>query len=322
MTLFEQLKSIPKLDLHIDFFGSILKETIEKIATKEEENEIISSLELESLKDYENSRNLIANLFDTHDKIKLAMEDLIEEFTNQNMLYAEVFINLDLFNKKLKKKEIINTILDVIKKHDITINLVLELDSKISESDLSNTLDILYEYYQKGINGVYFKKLKLESLDPYIALFDKFIKDKIDYIVLLDSKLTNQNKEIYYNAKRIIYNLQELPDENFLNIIRETKILLEFPITYQNYFNVYDELSNHFVYDLYKENVLTLFTTIDMTLLDTNLLNEYCKLFNVFPFNLHDLINLSMEILSKLNISDEIKNNLIMEFKEKANLLF
>ena len=59
-----------------------------------------------------------------------------------------------------------------------------------------------------------------------------------------------------------------------------------------------------------------------MTLLDTNLLNEYCKLFNVFPFNLHDLINLSMEILSKLNISDEIKNNLIMEFKEKANLLF
>ena len=58
-----------------------------------------------------------------------------------------------------------------------------------------------------------------------------------------------------------------------------------------------------------------------MTILDTDLLNEYCKLFNIFPFNLHDLVNINLNILNKLNINDTIKNNLINEFREKANEL-
>ena len=70
---------------------------------------------------------------------------------------------------------------------------------------------------------------------------------------------------------------------------------------------------------LFKENVIVSFTTIDMTILDTDLLNEYCILFNVFPFNLHDLVNINLNILNKLNVSLEIKNNLISDFKEKAN---
>lgn len=59
-----------------------------------------------------------------------------------------------------------------------------------------------------------------------------------------------------------------------------------------------------------------------MTLLDTDLLNEYCKLFNVFPFNLHDLVTITLNVLSKLNVKDDIKNNLMNEFREKANELF
>ena len=97
---------------------------------------------------------------------------------------------------------------------------------------------------------------------------------------------------------------------------------MEFSVTYQSYFNLYDELSNHFVYDLYKENLKITFTTWDMTLLDTDLLNEYCKLFNVFPFNLHDLVTITLNILSKLNVKDDIKNKLMNEFREKANELF
>ena len=58
-----------------------------------------------------------------------------------------------------------------------------------------------------------------------------------------------------------------------------------------------------------------------MTILDTDLLNEYCKLFNIFPFNLHDLVNINLNILNKLNINDTIKNDLINEFREKANEL-
>ncbi len=323
MTLFEQLKLFPKVDLHIDFLGSMTKETISKLTNSEMTREEIDDiLDFDSLRDYDTSKNIAIKLLNSLENIKIAANDLIEKLKNDNLIYAEIFLNLNLFNKDLNRKEILKTLLKVFKESNIKINLVLEINSNLDKDTLYLNLELLYEYYNKGINGVYFKKEKQENLDSYKALFDKFLKDKIPYIVLLDSRLTNQNKEIYYNASRIIYNLIEKPDDNFLNIIRDQEIVLEIPITYQSYFNLYDNLSNHFIYLLYKENVKLAITTIDMTALDTDLLNEYCKLFNVFPFNLHDLVNINLGILNKLNVSDEVKNNLIVEFKEKANELF
>lgn len=319
MTLFESLKMFPKIDIHIDYFGSILKTTIEKISNDFLSEEIEDTIDFNSLKDYSDYKSIVSKVLINLKNIEIATTDLIEKLKKDNIMYGEIFINLDLFSKKLKKKDIILTILKSIKNSNLNLNLVLEIESRITKEEMFDDLNILYEFYNKGINGVYFKKNKQETFDMYQALFDKFIKDEIDYIVLLDSKLTNQNKEIYYNAKRIIYNLFEEPIDNFFNIIKDNEIVLEFPITYQGTYHIYDELKNHFVYNLFKENVIVSFTTIDMTILDTDLLNEYCILFNVFPFNLHDLVNINLSILNKLNVSLEIKNNLISDFKEKAN---
>lgn len=319
MTLFESLKMFPKIDIHIDYFGSILKTTIEKLSNDFLSEEIEDIIDFNSLKDYSDYKSIVSKVLVNLKNIEIATTDLIEKLKKDNVMYGEIFINLDLFSKKLKKKDIILSILKVIKNSNLNLNLVLEIESRITKEEMFDDLNILYEFYNKGINGVYFKKNKQETFDMYQALFDKFIKDEIDYIVLLDSKLTNQNKEIYYNAKRIIYNLFEEPIDNFFNIIKNNEIVLEFPITYQGTYHIYDELKNHFVYNLFKENVIVSFTTIDMTILDTDLLNEYCILFNVFPFNLHDLVNINLNILNKLNVSLEIKNNLISDFKEKAN---
>lgn len=319
MTLFESLKMFPKIDIHIDYFGSILKTTIEKLSNDFLSEEIEDTIDFNSLKDYSDYKSIVSKVLVNLKNIEIATTDLIEKLKKDNVMYGEIFINLDLFSKKLKKKDIILSILKVIKNSNLNLNLVLEIESRITKEEMFDDLNILYEFYNKGINGVYFKKNKQETFDMYQALFDKFIKDEINYIVLLDSKLTNQNKEIYYNAKRIIYNLFEEPIDNFFNIIKNNEIVLEFPITYQGTYHIYDELKNHFVYNLFKENVIVSFTTIDMTILDTDLLNEYCILFNVFPFNLHDLVNINLNILNKLNVSLEIKNNLISDFKEKAN---
>ena len=319
MTLFESLKMFPKIDIHIDYFGSILKTTIEKLSNDFLSEEIEDTIDFNSLKDYSDYKSIVSKVLVNLKNIEIATTDLIEKLKKDNVMYGEIFINLDLFSKKLKKKDIILTILKSIKNSNLNLNLVLEIESRITKEEMFDDLNILYEFYNKGINGVYFKKNKQETFDMYQALFDKFIKDEINYIVLLDSKLTNKNKEIYYNAKRIIYNLFEEPIDNFFNIIKNNEIILEFPITYQGTYHIYDELKNHFVYNLFKENVIVSFTTIDMTILDTDLLNEYCILFNVFPFNLHDLVNINLNILNKLNVSLEIKNNLISDFKEKAN---
>lgn len=322
MTLFEQLKLFPKIDLHVDFLGSIPKDILENIVEDEQKfKEIEEKLEFNTLIDYETSKELIARNLNTYKKIEAACDGLLIKLKKDNLIYVELFVNLDYYKETLNKKEIIKTILKSIKKNGIEANIVLEIDSTLKKEDMYNNLDILYDFYKKGIVSVCFKKEKQENLDTYQSLFNKFIKDDIDYVILLDSKLTNQNKEIYYNSKRIIYNVLEWPSDNFLTYIKDNKISLEFSITYQNYFNLYDDLTTHFLYELYKENISIVLSTCDMTILDTDLLNEYCKLFNVFPFSLHDLINIILNNLNTLNVSDEVKNRLIDEFREKVNEL-
>lgn len=321
MTLFEGLKAFPKVDLHIDFLGSIPLETIQKMTQNTPLLDVQDIVEFDSLTDYDNSRNLVRSLLNSYSNIEFAFKELIEKFKEENMIYGEIFVNLDSFLPNLDKKEILITLFKVIKDSELKLNIVLEIESSISKEELYDNLNLLYEYYHKGINGISFKKNKLDNFETYKALFDKFVKDDISYIVTMDSKITSQNKEIMYGASRIIYNLFIEPDEVFLKKIKDEKILLEFPITYQSYFHLYDNLENHFVFNLFKENVLLTFTTIDRTSLNTDLLNEYCKLFNVFPFKLHDLVVLTLNCLSIVNLRDEEKNNLIEEFKSKANQL-
>lgn len=324
MTLFESLKLFPKVDLHIDFLGSISKDTVYEL-TKNKNNDTLESInnlfDFDSLTEYNNSKQLAIRLLNNYENIAFALNKLIKKLEQDNLYYGEIFINLDLFLKKLDKEKIITVLLEEIKKTSIKLNLVLEIDSNLEKEELYNNLSIVYKYYNHGINGVYFKKSKLDNLETYKSIFDKFTKDNIDYILLLDTKLTKGDKEIYYNAKRIIYNVFEKPDDVFLDIIRENNIILEFPITYQSYFNIYDELKNHFIYELYKENILISFTTMDMSTLDTDLLNEYCKIFNVFPFSLRDLVVINLNVLSNVNISFDIKNSLIEDYREKANEL-
>ena len=321
MTLFESLKSFPKIDLHIDYFGSITKETIYELANLKNSSDIDEILEFNSLTDYDNTKELVKKLLNNYDNINIATSNLLNKLKELNTLYAEIYLNLNDFLFNLDKNKIIKNILNLIKESKMNINIVLEVDLNLDKELLYNNLSILYNYYNKGINGVYLKKNKLDNIDSYKSLFDKLVKDNINYIVLLDSKLTKENKEIYYNACHIIYNLMELPSDNFLEVIKERNIVIEIPITYQSFFNMYDELKNHIIYDFYKLNVIIAFTTIDMNVLDTDLLNEYCKIFNVFPFNLHDLVMINLNILEHVNVNLELKNNLISEFREKANLI-
>ena len=322
MALFEDLKALPKIDLHIDFLGSIPKNTLYNLTkdntTREQVEEVI---DFDSLKDYDNVKLLTKNLLNSYKNIEIALIDLIQKLKTDNVIYGELFINLDSFLNNLDKRTILEICFNTIKNENINLNIVLEIESSISKEEMYTDLNLLYDFYNKGINGVYFKKNKLENFETYKSLFDKFIKDDIKYIILLDSKITTQDKEIFTHANRIIYNLLIEPDELLKNIIRENNIILEFPITYQNYFNIYDTLENHFIYNIFKDNILLTFTTIDMTSLDTDLLNEYCKLFNVFPFSLHDFIIININILNNINVSLDIKNKLIDEYKEKANKL-
>ena len=136
----------------------------------------------------------------------------------------------------------------------------------------------------------------------------------------MNSKISNQEYDIYMHAKRIIYSLSAY-DEELIRECRESNIILEFSVTRLKESNLID-MDNWFIFELIKENSpLITFTSCDMTTLNTDVLNEWCLLFNNYTLNIHDLVKVINSNLSYINVPPEEKEKIIQEFRDKGNLV-
>lgn len=320
MNLFEQLKELPKVDMHINLTSSISTDLAAYLMDDENLIDIIDKMQEKNVMDYENSLKLPIKILKSSKNLTLAINDLIDNLEKNNVIYTELFLDLPLYNKRLNEEKTIETILNVIKTRNYHMNIVLVLSSEREKEDNLKTLSLFEKYYQNGVNGIYFKKDKMTNLDSYSYLFDRLIKNNYPYILNMNSKMTNTDREIYLNAKRIIYSLPSL-DELLLNDIKEHNIMLEFGITRFRENNLIDDFKNYFIYNLVKDNYLIDIASFDMTTLNIDILNEWCVLFNNYPFTLHDIVKIMINCVVKANINDDIKNNLIDKIKEKANLM-
>ena len=159
----------------------------------------------------------------------------------------------------------------------------------------------------------------MKNLVDYMYLFDRLIKNNQPYILDMNSKITNSDYDIYMHAKRIIYSLANY-EENIINEFKVNDIMLEFGITRLRESNLVD-LKDFFIYDFIKNNVSLTITSCDMTTLNTDILNEWCVMFNNYPLVLRDMIKIILNNLINANIDSNIKDRLIEEVKEKSNLV-
>ena len=134
----------------------------------------------------------------------------------------------------------------------------------------------------------------------------------------MNSRINNQEKDIYMHASRIIYSL-DTRDDGIINELMDNGIMLEFALTrfYEN--NLFNDFKDYFIYDLIKDNIKLTLTSVDMTTLNTDIINEWCIMFNNYPLVLHDMLKIINNSLVKANIDEDKKNKLINEFKDKSN---
>lgn len=320
MTLFEQIKAIPKVDMHINLTSSISTDLAFDLSDDTNMAEILDKMQEKNALEYVNALKLPIKILKTGKNIILAVNDLIDKLINNNVIYGELFLDLPLYNHHVDVKKLLNLVLSVIKEREIKLQIVLVASSKLSKEENLRILELFEEYYGNGVNGLYFSKDKMDNLADYMYLFDRLIKNNYAYIVNMNSKMTNQDRDIYLHAKRIIYSL-DIKDDSIINEFMDHDIMLEFAITrfYEN--NLFSEYKNYFVYELIKDNIKLTITSVDMTTLNTDIINEWCLLFNNYPLVLHDMLKIINYNLSKINIDSDSKNKLIEEFVNRSNLI-
>lgn len=320
MTLFEQIKSIPKVDMHINLTSSISTDLAFDLSDDANMADIISKMQEKNPLEYVNALKLPIKILKTNKNIILAVNDLIDKLINNNVIYGELFLDLPLYNHHLDEEKLLDLVLSVIRDREVNLQVVLVLSSSKEKEENLHTLEIFEKYYGQGVNGIYFHKDKMDNLADYMYLFDRLIKNDYPYILNMNSKITSQDREIYLNATRIIYALSTL-DENLINDIQNNDIMLEFALTRFHESNIISDFKEYFIYNLIRDNTKITLVSMDMTTINTDIINEWCIMFNNYPLVLHDLIKIINYNLLRANISSELKDQLILEFKEKSNLI-
>lgn len=317
MVSFSELKQIPKIDLHINFLSSITTNLAFDLNDDLSIDEVMDMTTLKRFSEYDKCLEIPIKLLNNVKNIKLAVIDLISRLKKNNVIYGELFLDLPLYNNKFSLSYLIDILLKTIKEEKYDLNLILCVSDKFSKEENIEVLNLVDKYYNNGVSGIYFNKSKDTNLMDYVYIFDKLIKNNIPYILPFDDKLTNQNREIYTNAYRIEY-LYDGVDSEILELAFENKITLEFCFSKINElnlsFNVYE-----FVYNLIKDNYRVIINSLDMTVLNTDIINEYCLLFNNCDLTLLELVKLLINGINNLLIDDIIKERLIANLKDESN---
>ena len=210
MISFENLKSIPKVDLHINFLSSITTSLAFDLNDDLTIADVIEMTTFKRFSEYDKCLELPVKLLNNEKNIKLALSDLINRLRKNNVIYGELVLDLPLYNKNISLDYLIDLLLKVIKEENFNLQLLLCVSDKLSKEENMDILNLLDKYYNNGVKGVYFKKDKITNLFDYIYIFDKLSRNNIPYIVPFDSKITNQSREIYAKAYRIEYLFSEI----------------------------------------------------------------------------------------------------------------
>ena len=320
MTLFEQIKRLPKVDMHINLTSSISTDLAFDLSDDVNMAEILDKMQEKNALEYVNALKLPVKILKTGKNIILAINDLIDKLINNNCIYGELFLDLSLYNHRIDIEKVLDLVLSVIKDREIELQVVLVASSNNLKEDNLKIVELLEKYYGNGVNGIYFAKEKMDNLNNYRYLFDRLIKNNYPYILNMNSKITNIDKDIYLHAKRIIYSL-DTRDDGIINEIMARDIMLEFAITRFHENNIFSDYKEYFIYDLIRDNVKITIASQDMTTLNTDIINEWCVLFNNYPLILHDMLKIINYNLIKANIDEEKKDKLINELKDKSSLI-
>ena len=317
--MFEQLKLLPKVDLHINLTGSISTNLVFDLTNETSIIDLEDKMLQHNPKEYRESLKVPIRVLKTKKNIVLAINDLIDRLERNNVIYSELFLDLPLY-KNVDVDKMVNYVLDVIKERNANINLVLCLSDIFSKEENLEVINVFEKYYREGVNGLFFDKSNMTNISDYSYIFDRLKKNDYPYILNLNSQITNQDYDIYTHAKRVIYSLPDR-DDIILEELKNNNVMLEFPLSSLWEANILSDIGDTCFYDLYLDNYDVCLTSRDMTSLNTDMLNEYCLIFNNSDIKLLDLIKINIKVLETANIDNEIKEKLIEKLRTESNEL-
>ena len=264
----------------------------------------------------------------TKEELEIIVEDIFDQFKDDNVIYAEVrFAPLLHLSKGLLPMEVVEIISKKTKEKSnasgIEVNLILCTLRHYSEKQSLETINLIKDF--KGENVVGFDIAADEAgfpLDNHTKAFELANESNIFCTAHAGEALgAHSVSETLEKLKpsRIGHGVRSIEDKSLLKKLKANNIHLELCLTSNIVTKVYKSFKDHPADFLYKNDFSISINTDGRTISDTNLNNEYCILGTHFNWIKSHFLKVNINSMEASFANSNIKTKIISNLKSSYN---
>ncbi|MCD6178982.1 MAG: adenosine deaminase [Bacteroidales bacterium] len=334
----EQVKEMPKVELHIHLEGATHAETFYNLAQKNKVDFKVNSLEewksFFAFKDFSHFLEVYTKsvtALKTPEDYTFIITEFYKHQAEQNIVYSEAFISASFIIQKFETDAILDAIEQGIRlgseKYGIKINFIPDISRELPNTQMA-VVDFVTEGYKRGL----FIGLGIggpEQGFPPELYTEAFKKAKANGLrVVAHAGETEGAKSVWgaiknLGAERIGHGVRSLEDPKLIQYLIDNKITLEVSPTSNYALGIVKNGDPHPIRQLLDAGVNCTVNSDDPAMFSTSLIQEYFLLLNQ-DFSCKELYKMNLQALNVSFANTETKEKVKrkLEAYEENRTLF
>lgn len=320
----EEIIKIPKVELHLHLDGSVRPSTAKELIGYDVTKKMQVDSEVTDLNDYLEKFTIPVSLMQTKENLERISMELATDLKKENVIYAEIrFAPLKHLEKKLTPNEVIDSVLNGLRKVDIKINLILCCIRGDSYENNKKVIDLTKSYLGKGVCAADLAGAEaIFKTKDYQELFTYAKSINVPFTIHAGEAdgIESITSAINFGAKRLGHGVRAEEDKNTINTIINNNITLEVCPTSNINTGIFPSYQEHNIKRLYDLGVKVTINTDNRTVSNITITEEYFKLQSAFNFTKKDFYNMNLNAINASFITEEEKitlRNKLSELNEK-----
>lgn len=310
------LQSMPKIDLHTHLDCATSYEFVSHFVPAMSHDEYTANFQAPAkcvdLVDFLNCIDPAIALLQTEEALTLAARDMVRQFQNDNVAYAEVrFAPLLHTDKGLSTHQVVEAVLAGFRGSDPEVGVIL-CDMRPYSEELSlETFDLVERYYGQGVVALDLANDEFNfGLDTHVKAFARAREAGIpatahageaaSYKSVLETLERLQ-------PQRIGHGVRSIEDADTVGLLADRDIHLEVCPTVNIQVDVFDTIGDHPIHRLREAGVSVGVNTDARATSGTTLAGEYRLLHDTFGWTVEDFASVNREMLRHAFCSDETR---------------
>ncbi len=313
----KKYESLKKVELHVHLDGSLNPERVSRW-TRRDLKDVKKDLILDTkgnLGHYLEMFSYPISLLQTKTRLIDAGEALCNDLIEDGVIYAEIrFDPLSHIEKGLQIDEVVEYVLEGIRKTNLKCNLILCMKRERDEDSNKKVIDVAKRFITKGVVAIDLAgDEELYPLKNFKNLFEYAKEQDIPFVIHAGEAAGPEEIKtaISYGAKRIGHGISAIKSFEVMEKLKKKDIPLEVCVSSNMTLNLFDSYTLHPIARLIDSGVPVTINTDNRTVVNTTLTDEYNNLNKYFGLGVLDFNRMNTCAIEHSFLSREEKKELL-----------